>query len=299
LIVVAKMGSVYSSLVFMPPNPSTYEENEYNELRLIPGSFGRVVPAFFIKHTTEAPDDDYVVIFAHGNGEDIGCSYHDYVRLSKSLGINLIAYDYCGYGLNTGQPSEHKCYEDIRTVFDFLTESLKISSDQVILCGRSLGSGSVTHLAEQLSHEGKPVAGLVLLSGISSCVKVVSKSLSYVPGIDMFCNYKKIGNVLSPSLIIHGDADEVVPYDHGRSNAELAKNLYEFLPLNGIGHNDIYRQYDIWSAKFREFVDLIKSGALKPLEPAPTTKWFSFSSFTGKISAFKNFQGKAKRKSKW
>lgn len=61
-----------------------------------------VVPAFFIKHKEDAPDDDYCILFAHGNAEDIGCSYRDYVMMSRTLGVNFVPYDYCGYGLNDG-----------------------------------------------------------------------------------------------------------------------------------------------------------------------------------------------------
>lgn len=119
-----------------------------------------------------------------------------------------------------------------------------------------------------------PAAGLVLISGIQSCVKVVSNSLSIVPGIDMFKNYKKISSVLSPMFVMHGEEDEVVPFWHGQGNSELSPNLHRFVPVPGIGHNDIYRRWDFWGEELTKFVQAIKSGESKPLESLPHTTSF-------------------------
>ena len=60
------------------------------------------------------------VIWSHGNAMDIGEMYFFFMQLCMALEINLMAYDYSGYGASTGEPSEPNCYADIQAVYDFL-----------------------------------------------------------------------------------------------------------------------------------------------------------------------------------
>lgn len=65
----------------------------------------------------------------------------------------------------------------------------------------------------------------------------------------MFCNIHKIANVKSPTLIIHGDRDSIVPYSHGKEIYENAKQKFKFISVPGADHNDIFDYYSILDFK--------------------------------------------------
>ena len=88
------------------------------------------------------------IIYSHGNGEDIG-TLEDLLQSWKEPEWEIIAFDYPGYGLSEGKPSESGCYEAISVVYEHLVETLNRDSNRVIAWGRSLGTGPTTYLAEK------------------------------------------------------------------------------------------------------------------------------------------------------
>ena len=128
------MGKTISSLVFQPPE-LTYQHAK-KHIIWITTKTGANIPAFFIDRKAST-----TILFSHGNAEDLGMIYEWFYELSKEINVNLLAYDYEGYGKATGAPSEQACYEDIEAAFSYLTDTLQKKSDNIILYGRSLGSG--------------------------------------------------------------------------------------------------------------------------------------------------------------
>ena len=80
-------------------------------------------------------------------------------------------------------------------------------------------------------------AGLILQSPFTSTFRVFTH-IAILP-IDKFPNYKNIGNVHCPVLIIHGTVDSVIPVWHGKELYELANEPKSFLWVNGVNHNDV------------------------------------------------------------
>lgn len=102
------------------------------------------------------------MIFSHGNAEDLGMIYDWLLAFSKDLGVNVLAYDYEGYGKATGTPTEKSCYEDIVAAYTYLTREERISPDSIVIYGRSLGSGPSLYLAQSLSEQGVKPAAVIL-----------------------------------------------------------------------------------------------------------------------------------------
>jgi pimeloyl-ACP methyl ester carboxylesterase len=251
------MGNIVASRAFLPPRGSYTEELE--GFLYINSKLGDQVPATFYRTTNPR----FTILFSHGNAEDIGQMSNWMIHLANYFRVDIIAYDYRGYGLHQGVPSEASCYADIEAVYNYLTTTIKVSPEKIILFGRSLGSGPTVHLASTLCSASKrgsswwssslfcrgdaggddvdlppPLAGVILQSPISSCIRVVSNVLAQIP-IDMFVNINKIHKIDVPVLIIHGTADEVVPYDHGKELHARCPNAYKLLSLEGAGHNNI------------------------------------------------------------
>ena len=124
--------------------------------------------------------------------------------------VNCVVYEYTGFGESNGRiPAEESLYQDIETVYLYLTENLNISPDNIILYGRSIGSGPSCYLAEKYD-----VAGLILHAGLMSTLRVVFNLRWTLPFGDYFPNIDRMPNIDCPVYIIHGRRDEIVPFYH-------------------------------------------------------------------------------------
>jgi fermentation-respiration switch protein FrsA (DUF1100 family) len=173
----------------------------------------------------------YTLLVSHGNAEDIGDDRF-WLENLRLLGFGVLAYDYEGYGTSEGSPSERAVYEDESAAYDFLTDNLKMQPDNIIIFGRSVGSGPAVRLAAR-----RPAAGLILQSPFVSAFRVLTR-IPLLP-FDKFPNYKEIRHVHCPVLIIHGEADTVIGPWHGRKLYDLANDPKKFVPVEGADHNDL------------------------------------------------------------
>lgn len=91
-------------------------------------------------------DSDSIMLYFHANAEDINLGFSFYRTLRDTLGVHLLAVEYPGYGQYEGEPSEEGILKDAETVYDFLTDHLKIPESCIHVFGRSLGTGPTIHL---------------------------------------------------------------------------------------------------------------------------------------------------------
>jgi len=167
---------------------------------------------------------------SHGNAEDLGWVLPSLPPL-RDLGFGVFAYDYRGYGLSQGRASEQHVYADIDAAYDFLTRELRVPAARIILYGRSLGAGAAVDLAARQS-----VGGLILESPFLTAFRVMTR-IPLFP-FDRFRNVDKIGRVRCPVLVMHGEADEIVPLWHGQRLFERAPGPKMFVSVPGAHHND-------------------------------------------------------------
>jgi pimeloyl-ACP methyl ester carboxylesterase len=227
------MGNKLNKIVFFPPHRPHQQEEYENDIFIQSHSLKN--NQVQIKTLIQSESYPYLII-SHGNAEDI-YSVYDWVYniFSKQCKINFVMYEYTGYGFNQQnlEPSEKSCYDDIETVYFYLTETLKIPSKKIILFGRSVGSGPSCYLAEKYD-----VGGLILNSGFLSVFRVVIK-LRFTFFGDIFPNVDRIKNIKCPVCVIHSVKDEVVPFYHAKKMYMLAKNKFEPLFIDGTSHNNI------------------------------------------------------------
>ena len=176
--------------------------------------------------------------------------------------VNILAYDYDGYGLSEGEPSEQGVYADIEAAFNYLTDVLSVPPERVILYGRSLGSGPSCHLAMKQSKENRPVRGVILQSPVMSAYRVAFHFRFSMPG-DVFCNIDKVPHINSPIFIMHGRRDEVVPFWHGQELFLATKPQYQADPfwVESAGHNNIellLRDTHLFFDKLKAFINFVR-----------------------------------------
>lgn len=211
------------SMIFQP-QPATYSDTR--EILKLPVTPTEKISALYLPQ----PQAAYTLLYIHGNAEDLGGVRHVLDRLHR-LGFNVFAYDYRGYGTSDGTPSEQRAYEDAEVAYTYLTQQLNIPPQRIILYGRSLGGGSATYLATR-----HPVGGLILEGTFTSVFRVIVP-FPLLP-FDKFANLQRLQNVRCPVLVMHGEADSVIPIHHGRALYAAARAPKMSLWVAGADHND-------------------------------------------------------------
>jgi uncharacterized protein len=173
------------------------------------------------------------VLFFHGNGMVWPDSAH-VTELLASRGYGLLLAEYRGYNGNPGKPSEQGLYRDGRAALGWLDEH-GVARSEVVLAGLSVGSGP----AVQLANEFKPRA-LILVSPLASLPATVGEAYPWLPAQwllrDRYDNVAKLPEVEARVLIVHGEADNLIPLAHARRLAAASPGA-EFVSLPGRGHD--------------------------------------------------------------
>jgi fermentation-respiration switch protein FrsA (DUF1100 family) len=204
----------------------------------IPSSEGVTLVAWVIRAPARETAGRWLLI-CHGNAgnlSDAGRPEH-YAGL-RALGLNLLAFDYRGYGESGGAPSEAGLYRDAEAAYGYLRDTLEVPPARIILFGHSLGSAVAVELATRV-----PAAALVLDGALISVIARAQEVYPYVPvrwvARSRFASIEKIGRVGIPKLFLHARQDDVVPIAHGRRLYDAAPFPKTFVALAG-GHGDAF-----------------------------------------------------------
>jgi fermentation-respiration switch protein FrsA (DUF1100 family) len=143
---------------------------------------------------------------------------------------------YRGYSGSTGRPTERRNVADARLAYEaLLAEGVKPSN--IVLYGESLGSGVAVQLAAE-----KPVGGIVLDAPYTSIVDVAAGAYPYFPVrpflFDRYETLRYLSRVKAPLLVVHGEADEVIPVAMGRAVYAAGNAPKELVTFPGAGHSD-------------------------------------------------------------
>ncbi|XP_075515294.1 uncharacterized protein LOC142549933 [Primulina tabacum] len=266
------MGAVTSSMAakfaFFPPNPPSYAvkvEEATGKLRMtevaekenvdvvkVKTKRGTEIVAVYVKN----PTAKLTLLYSHGNAADLGQMYDLFSELSIHLRVNLMGYDYSGYGQSTGKPSEQNTYADIEAAYECLQETYGAKEEDIILYGQSVGSGPTLDLASRLSRLRAVVLHSAILSGLR-----VMYPVKRTYWFDIYKNIDKIPLVQCPVLLIHGMADDVVDCSHGKQLWELCKDKYEPLWVKGGNHCDL-ELYPEYIKHLKKFISAIEKSGL-------------------------------------
>eukprot|EP00656_Telonema_subtile_P004726 TRINITY_DN12154_c0_g1_i5.p1 TRINITY_DN12154_c0_g1~~TRINITY_DN12154_c0_g1_i5.p1 ORF type:complete len:442 (+),score=100.43 TRINITY_DN12154_c0_g1_i5:124-1449(+) len=218
-----------------PPGKYLYKDFEANMF------WAMDTPCICFPHPQRA---NRVLIYAHANHEDMWRTSGLLQKMRDTLGCHAVGFEYPGYGIAPGKATEDSCVEALRRVYRHLRDECKFAPTDIILFGRSIGTGICCQFAAK-----NTVLAVMLMSPFSSIKAVVQsggghKTLGGMAASlinDTFRSIDAVTELSVPLLILHGDQDVIVPCRHSEqlyaAAVSVQKNL-EIFP--GMGHNDVY-----------------------------------------------------------
>ncbi|KFD55092.1 hypothetical protein M514_04010 [Trichuris suis] len=215
---------IANKMAFAPPKPALYSlrevKDENNNVKL-----------------------ELVLCPAMGNASDLGWILFEVQEIAESLNLDILCYDYMGYGCSEGKPSEANLCRSADAAMECLLNEVKVDVSKIILWGMSLGTVGTTHLGAK--HK---VAGVILQSSFLSSYRYCWPKLKWDICFDTFCNYKRARKITSPTLILHGNMDQMFSVDHAYIMAKECPGSGPPVIIAGADHDSLHTKYYFWLA---------------------------------------------------
>ena len=178
----------------------------------------------------KGPDAKTLVLYFGGNADDA----REFVSITRDLrDYDVLTFNYRGYVDSSGKPSQKSLFSDALRIYDIYA-----GQKEVIVVGRSLGTGVATHLASK-----RKVKGLVLITPYDSILSMAQQKYPYFP-IEVLLKHpfetvKEIGDVKAPIAVIEVDKDTTIPKYHlERLLEKMPKKPYH-VTLHNTTHGDV------------------------------------------------------------
>lgn len=196
---------------------------------------GETLHAWWLERTAPRAQ----VVFFHGNGGNLSL-WLDILGELWRRGFSVFAVDYRGYGSSSGTPSERGLYRDAEAAVKVFVEQFRQPGSPVIYWGRSIGAPVAAHAASHM-----PPDALVLETPMPD-VRAVLRTNPVLWGLSFLSSYefpttRLLDQYRGPLLVVHGDADSIVPFEAGKAVYELAPTSEKtFVSIAGGDHNDLH-----------------------------------------------------------
>lgn len=233
--------AAYRRVLFPAPQGAAPVPPPGASLRELRADDGIMVQAVYFP----APPGARTIVHFHGNGESLRFGVPFGAELWKR-GLGVLLVEYRGYGSSKGTPTEDGLYLDAKAALDALAAE-GVGPEQVVLSGTSLGTGVAAEMASRERCER-----LVLITPYTSIPRVAARFAPLLPTSwiikDRFDTLAKAPKIKAKALVIHGDADEVVPYDMGQDVA--AALGAQLITVPGGHHGDLFARHGapLWDA---------------------------------------------------
>lgn len=189
---------------------------------------------WFFPANTNSPRAPFAVIVCHGNGGNISHRLHLYDAL-LAAGVNVLAFDYRGYGRSEGRPTEEGTYLDAQAAHAWLRQK-GFAATNILVFGESLGGGIASELAVR-----ETCGGLILQSTFTSVTDLGAELYPFLPvrtlGSIRYDTRSKLPRIHIPVLVMHSREDSMIPFHHAERNFSAANEPKLLCELAG-DHND-------------------------------------------------------------
>ena len=198
----------------------------------------RLVDGVWVSHF-EFNEANPTILFCHGNSGNV--SNRNYmIQLCKMGGINLVLFDYSGYGKSKGDPRTRKILKDGEKVLKWTLE--RVPEDKLIIWGESLGGSVASYLASK-----NQCSKLVLFATFASLNHLAmeddKENVWWKRCVLSFLNIfvhplptkDWVKETQVPTLIVHSKDDELISVRHARMMKNIEPSRIELMEIKG-GH---------------------------------------------------------------
>ena len=173
------------------------------------------------------------ILFLHGNAGNLFNRSYKLNRLNE-LNLNVLIISWRSFSGNLGKPNETNLYGDAKKAVKWLNER-GVETKNIILYGESLGTGVAVEIGQTNKFNS-----IILESPYTSMIKAAKIYYPYLPVKfllkDKYDSEKKIKNIKTPILIMHGKKDNIVPFYMGKKLFETANEPKKFLQIEEDDH---------------------------------------------------------------
>lgn len=266
-------------IIFPRPVPSTYTTATHpNELLHIPCVAEQTAEPtgdFTVGYLLRSVGATHLLIYAHPNSVDMGMVYHDLKFVGQKANVDVLLFEYTGYGLAKGEITPDTVNTDMASAYYFARRYLHVPANRMIIGGRSIGAAPAARLCSLLCGPDAPTL-LVMqcpFTTLSECIHSFAvegaASVANYLGYNWFRTIDLIADVECPVALHHGTIDRIVPIAH--SYALREKRISAAQPRvtfvyseEGKGHNNLSK-----SRLISILQDVVETEGLPPLQ----TRW--------------------------
>jgi fermentation-respiration switch protein FrsA (DUF1100 family) len=184
-----------------------------------------------------AQPDRPTLLYYHGNGGSF-VTRAERIRKYMTHGYGVVMMTYRGFGGSAGTPSETANVADALSVYEAVRASGVPPAD-IVVYGESLGTGVAVQVAAQ-----RQIGGLILDAPYTSIVDLAALHYPYLPARWLMTDRYEIlpyaSRVTAPVLIVHGEADDVIPVEMSKRVAAAFRGRAKVVTFPGAGHSDHY-----------------------------------------------------------
>ena len=166
--------------------------------------------------THDSRADRYWILFCPPAGASTRVKrIQDHLKQLWSLGYNVMAFDYRGFGDSPGVPSEDGLYADAAAAYRHLVRQQGVPPSRIILAGRSLGAAVAVDVATRVE-----AAGLLLFAPIDSVPQAGARVYPFAP-VRLLARHRfdagaKAGSIAVPVVIFFAVRDQYMPLTEAR-----------------------------------------------------------------------------------
>lgn len=195
------------------------------------------------------------VLLCHGQTGNLATTVRpEYYAHLRAIGVNILAFDWRGFGTSEGTPTEEGLYRDATAAYQYLLGELRVPAESVVIYGHSLGTAPAIELATRVR------AAALVIEGAPTSVRARAQELyPYLPvslaASSHFNSIGRIGRVSMPILFLHAREDARIPLAHGRALFDSATAPKRFVELAGQHHDAFLADSAKYFSEYSRFVN--------------------------------------------
>lgn len=236
-------------LIFFPAKLSDQNRKAFfqHEISIIHDDI--TLQGWLLKGDDPSPERRPFMIYYGGNAEEVSENLND---LEQFPSMDMLFMNYRGYGNSQGKPTRDSLCSDALYIFDYVVKELNINPENIILFGRSLGSGVATFVAAN-----RQISSIILVTPFDSILLVAKKQYPIFPiKLLLKHNFDSLATaplIAKPLLNIMAEQDAIIPKQHAKNLAAHWKGPTTSITIKGAAHNNVNSFPNYWQA-IRQFV---------------------------------------------